>query len=227
MRDYQIQGLNWLISLYENGINGILADEMVMLFYFNSKFNIQQGLGKTLQTISFLGFLKHFEDVKDPHLIIVPKSTLHNWVSEIKKWCPTLRPFLFHGSKEERAELVKNDLFSGKWDVCVTSYEMCLIEKAQLKKISWAYMVIDEAHRIKNENSLLSQIVRMIECRNRLLITGTPLQVLLLICLLITFRMIFMNSGPFSISSCQISLVALLISILGSRMNKGRTKIWL
>jgi SWI/SNF-related matrix-associated actin-dependent regulator of chromatin subfamily A member 5 len=72
LRDYQIQGLNWLISLYENGINGILADEM--------------GLGKTLQTISFLGFLKHYENTKQPHLVLVPKSTLHNWMSEFKKW---------------------------------------------------------------------------------------------------------------------------------------------
>lgn len=72
MRDYQVQGLNWLISLYENGINGILADEM--------------GLGKTLQTISFLGFLKHYEGNGQPHLVLVPKSTLHNWMSEFKKW---------------------------------------------------------------------------------------------------------------------------------------------
>ena len=88
-----------------------------------------------------------------------------------------MRPILFHGSKEERTEL-KLKLAEGDWDVCITSYEMCLIEKAALKKISWAYLVIDEAHRIKNENSLLSQVVRMIECRNRLLITGTPLQVI-------------------------------------------------
>jgi SNF2 family DNA or RNA helicase len=114
--------------------------------------------------------------VKAPHLIIVPKSTLHNWFSEVNRWCPTLRPFLFHGDKEHRAHLISTRMFAGDWDVCITSYEMCIIEKASLKKLSWAYMVIDEAHRIKNENSLLSQIVRIIDCRNRLLITGTPLQ---------------------------------------------------
>lgn len=107
----------------------------------------------------------------------MPKSTLHNWYSEFRKWCPSLRPILFHGSKEDRVAL-KAELSNGNWDVCITSYEMCLIEKAAFRKISWAYLVIDEAHRIKNENSLLSQVVRMIECRNRLLITGTPLQVL-------------------------------------------------
>ena len=162
MRDYQVQGLNWLISLYNNGINGILADEM--------------GLGKTLQTISFLGYLYHHLDVKGPHLIIVPKSTLHNWVSEVKRWCPTLKPILFHGDKDERQDLIKDVLFDTEWNICVTSYEMCIIEKAALKKFNWEYMIIDEAHRIKNENSLLSKIVRIIQCRNRLLITGTPLQ---------------------------------------------------
>ncbi|KAJ3135770.1 hypothetical protein HK100_002361 [Physocladia obscura] len=162
MRDYQIQGLNWLISLHHHGINGILADEM--------------GLGKTLQTISFLGYLKHLEGINGKHLIIVPKSTLHNWMSEIKRWVPTLVPFLFHGDKESRGSLVTDQLIPGKFEVCVTSYEMCLLEKSAFKKISWECLVIDEAHRIKNENSSLSQIVREFNCRNRLLITGTPLQ---------------------------------------------------
>ena len=75
--------------------------------------------------------------------------------------------------------MVKEKLFDHKWDVIVTSFEMCLIEKSALKKFSWSYIIIDEAHRIKNENSLLSQIVRIFSCRNRLLITGTPLQVFL------------------------------------------------
>ncbi|XJO76806.1 hypothetical protein BDV3_007283 [Batrachochytrium dendrobatidis] len=162
MRDYQIQGLNWLISIYENGINGILADEM--------------GLGKTLQSISFLGYLKHFLDNKGPHLVIVPKSTLHNWFSEFKRWVPSITAFIFHGPKDERAGLISSSLHSGKFEVCITSYEMCLLEKSAFSKVAWQYIVIDEAHRIKNENSALSQIVRLMNCRNRLLLTGTPLQ---------------------------------------------------
>ncbi|KAI8617443.1 SNF2 family N-terminal domain-containing protein [Chytriomyces sp. MP71] len=162
MRDYQIQGLNWLISLHHNGINGILADEM--------------GLGKTLQTISFLGYLKHIKGICGKHLIVVPKSTLHNWMSEIKRWVPTLIPFLFHGDKEARSTLVRDHLHTDNFEVCVTSYEMCLLEKGALRKVAWECLVIDEAHRIKNENSSLSQIVREFQCRNRLLITGTPLQ---------------------------------------------------
>eukprot|EP00124_Ichthyophonus_hoferi_P001490 Ihof_evm15s78 gene=Ihof_evmTU15s78 len=88
MRDYQVRGLNWLVSLYENGINGILADEM--------------GLGKTLQTISLLGYLKHYKNVEGPHLMIVPKSTLQNWLNEIKRWCPILKAVTVRGTKEER-----------------------------------------------------------------------------------------------------------------------------
>jgi SWI/SNF-related matrix-associated actin-dependent regulator of chromatin subfamily A member 5 len=77
MRDYQIRGLNWMISLYQSGINGILADEM--------------GLGKTLQTISLVGYMKHFRNAARPHLVIVPKSTLQNWVNEFTRWCPSIK----------------------------------------------------------------------------------------------------------------------------------------
>ncbi|KAF7726770.1 hypothetical protein EC973_008458 [Apophysomyces ossiformis] len=162
LRDYQIQGLNWMISLYENGINGILADEM--------------GLGKTLQTITFLGYLKHVRGNAGPHLVVVPKSTLHNWKNEFSKWIPDFNAFVFHGDKATRAELIKTRIQPLDFEICITSYETCLMEKAQFKKISWQYIIIDEAHRIKNENSMLSQIVRILESRNRMLITGTPLQ---------------------------------------------------
>lgn len=64
-----------------------------------------QGLGKTLQTISLLGYLAEFRGIKGPHLIIVPKSTLHNWMNEFKKWCPSLRPVKFHGNQEQRVGL--------------------------------------------------------------------------------------------------------------------------
>lgn len=88
MRDYQVRGLNWMISLYENGINGILADEM--------------GLGKTLQTISLLGFMKHYKNIPGPHIVIVPKSTLANWMNEFNKWCPSIRAVCLIGDQEAR-----------------------------------------------------------------------------------------------------------------------------
>ncbi|KAJ1679398.1 chromatin remodeling complex Adenosinetriphosphatase, partial [Spiromyces aspiralis] len=151
MRDYQLRGLNWLISLFENGINGILADEM--------------GLGKTLQTISFIGFLKHYRSIEGPHLVVVPKSTLHNWKSEFNRWVPDLK-----------AGIIEDQLKSMDFNCCITTYEMCLICKNFLRRINWRYIIIDEAHRIKNENSSLSRIMRIFPSEHRLLITGTPLQ---------------------------------------------------
>ncbi|PJF17788.1 hypothetical protein PSACC_02392 [Paramicrosporidium saccamoebae] len=162
MRPYQIQGLNWLISLYEHCINGILADEM--------------GLGKTLQTLSLLGYLKNFRHIDGPHLLVVPKSTLQNWMNESRRWVPSLDAFVFHGDKETRAQLIQDRLRHVQFDVCITSYEMCLSERAALRRINWEYLVIDEAHRIKNEASKLAGIVREFKSANRLLITGTPLQ---------------------------------------------------
>ncbi|KAK3678899.1 chromatin remodeling complex Adenosinetriphosphatase [Recurvomyces mirabilis] len=162
MRDYQVAGLNWLISLHENGISGILADEM--------------GLGKTLQTISFLGYLRFVHGINGPHLIAVPKSTLDNWSRECAMWIPEINVLVLQGAKDERHDLIQDRLLDEKFDVCITSYEMILREKSHLKKFAWEYIIIDEAHRIKNEESSLAQIIRIFNSRNRLLITGTPLQ---------------------------------------------------
>ena len=155
-----------MIRLQENGINGILADEM--------------GLGKTLQSISILGYMKEYLNISGPHLVMVPKSTLSNWMNEFKRWCPDLRVVRFHGSKEERAEIIQDVLQPGAahekrgWDVVVTTYEVVNMEKGPLTKIAWRYLVIDEAHRLKNEASQFSQTVRLLNTQARLLLTGTP-----------------------------------------------------
>lgn len=162
LRPYQIQGLNWLISLYENNLSGILADEM--------------GLGKTLQTISFLGYLRYVRGIGGPHLVVVPKSTLDNWGREFAKWTPEVNILLLQGDKTTRQELIQTRLLTCDFDVVIASYETVIKEKASLRKFAWKYIIIDEAHRIKNEESLLSQIIRMFYSKNRLLITGTPLQ---------------------------------------------------
>ncbi|XP_020272875.1 ISWI chromatin-remodeling complex ATPase CHR11-like [Asparagus officinalis] len=162
MRDYQLAGLNWLIRLYENGINGILADEM--------------GLGKTLQTISLLGYLHEFRGITGPHMVVAPKSTLGNWMKEIRRFCPVLRTVKLLGNQDERKHIREDLLVAGKFDVCVTSFEMAIKEKTALRRFSWRYVIIDEAHRIKNENSLLSKTMRLYHANYRLLITGTPLQ---------------------------------------------------
>jgi len=168
MRSYQVEGLNWMIRLQENGVNGILADEM--------------GLGKTLQSISVLVYMLEYQNINGPHLIVVPKSTLSNWMNELKRWSPTLRPLKFHGNKEERESIVKNALKPGQkdeertWHVCVTTYEVCSLNRNDLNKFAWSYLIIDEAHRLKNEASAFSCTVRAFETRYRLLLTGTPLQ---------------------------------------------------
>ncbi|SCM22832.1 chromatin remodeling protein, putative [Plasmodium berghei] len=160
MKPYQIEGLNWLYQLYRHKINGILADEM--------------GLGKTLQTISLLCYLRFNKNIKRKNIIICPRSTLDNWYEEIKKWCRDMKPFKYYGSKEQRKELNKTLLHSD-YDVLLTTYEIVIKDKSALYDIDWFFLVIDEAHRIKNDKSVLSSSVRFLKSENRLLITGTPL----------------------------------------------------
>lgn len=144
------------------------------------------GLGKTLQTISLLAYLREGRGVRGPHLVIVPKSVVGNWIREIRKWCPSIKPMRMGGTKDERAKFMEHGMAVDpktnkrtvcKFDVLVTSYEGLVKEKGKLSKIHWRYLIIDEAHRIKNENSSLSLAVRQFETEFRLLITGTPLQV--------------------------------------------------
>ena len=152
----------------QNGINGILADEM--------------GLGKTLQSISVLAYLKQHQGIDGPHLIMVPKSTMSNWMNEFQRWCPSIRVLKFHGTKDERANIVATamkpvkDHSKRNWDVVVTTYEIMNMEKIPLGKIAWRFLIIDEAHRLKNEMSMFAQNIRALETENRLLLTGTPLQ---------------------------------------------------
>ena len=168
LRRYQLDGLNWLIRVQETGLNAILADEM--------------GLGKTLQCISLLAYNKEYKNIGGPHLVVVPKSTLYNWRNEFNRWCPSFRIFLLDGDKIKRKELLDEYINSVldernlEFDVCITSYEQCNIESKYLQKIKWFYIVVDEAHRMKNENAKLSQTCRAFDSLHRLLITGTPLQ---------------------------------------------------
>ena len=161
LTEYQLDGVNWLISLYEKGLNGILADEM--------------GLGKTIQSIAFMSFLKLYKKKNGYFLVIVPKSTMPNWSRECKLWCPSLNVIVLNPVKEEREETLKK-ISKHKFEVVITSYEGVNICINKLKKIKWELLIIDEAHRIKNENALLSRNVRNLESKFRILVTGTPLQ---------------------------------------------------
>ena len=128
-----------MISLYETGINGILADEM--------------GLGKTVQTISLVSFLREFKSIKGFHLIIMPKSVVGNWLSEFNRWCPEIRVVNLIAKKESRDDIIKNQLQPGNFDVCITTFEGVRICMSALMKFKWQYIIIDEAHKIKNEDS--------------------------------------------------------------------------
>ncbi|KAE8797998.1 putative chromatin-remodeling complex ATPase chain [Hordeum vulgare] len=151
MQDYQLAGLNWLIRLYENDINGILADEM--------------GLEAAPQIISLMGYLQS-RGITGPHMVVAPKSTLDGWMNKIAQFCPLLRV----------KHIKKKLLVPGMFDVCLTSFDMAIKEKKALKRFSWRYIIIDEAHRIKNENAVLSQTMRLFRSNYRLLITSTPVQ---------------------------------------------------
>ncbi len=162
LKDHQLVGLNWLISLYEIGFNGILADEM--------------GLGKTIQTIALCAYLLQFRKIRGPYLIVCPNSVVSNWKREFNKWLPVIRVVKLIARKEYRYDTIDNYIKTRKFDVIVTSYEGVNICKKDLSRISWKYVIVDEAHRIKNDQSLLSKNLRCIKTDLKLLITGTPLQ---------------------------------------------------
>jgi ATP-dependent DNA helicase len=164
MRSYQLEGLEWLLSLYENGINGILADEM--------------GLGKTIQTIALLAHLWEKKSF-GPFLIAAPLSTTTNWLEEFGKWTPDIPVMLYHGDKAERARLRRTKMKSPGTDqfpVVITSYEICMNDRKFLADFGWQFLIIDEGHRIKNLDCRLIRELQQYRSTNRLLITGTPLQ---------------------------------------------------
>jgi helicase SWR1 len=162
LREYQHYGLDWLAGLYRNRTNGILADEM--------------GLGKTIQTIALLAHLACEHEVWGPHLIIVPTSVMLNWEMEFKKWCPGFKILTYYGTQEERKQKRKGWLDDNMWHVCITSYQLVLQDNQTFKRRNWHYMILDEAHNIKNFRSQRWQTLLTFKTRARLLLTGTPLQ---------------------------------------------------
>ncbi|KAH0543012.1 hypothetical protein FGG08_002620 [Glutinoglossum americanum] len=162
LREYQHYGLDWLAGLYRNRTNGILADEM--------------GLGKTIQTIALLAHLACEHEVWGPHLIIVPTSVMLNWEMEFKKWCPGFKILTYYGTQEERKQKRRGWLDDNMWHVCITSYQLVLQDNQTFKRRNWHYMILDEAHNIKNFRSQRWQTLLTFKTRARLLLTGTPLQ---------------------------------------------------
>ena len=143
LKPYQLEGLNWLITLYENGLNGILADEM--------------GLGKTVQSIALLAFIYEM-DTKGPFLIAVPLSTIDNWVNEFAKFAPSIPVLKYYhiGGVKERSKLLKN--FFRKTNgtgVVITSYDIILRDTSSIMSKDWKFLIVDEGHRLKNINCRL------------------------------------------------------------------------
>jgi len=164
MRPYQMKGLEWMVSLFNNKLNGILADEM--------------GLGKTLQTISLLCYLMEQKNINGPFLCIVPLSTLHNnWAAEFQRWAPAIDVLIYEGNKNERKLLRKNRLVGTKFNVMITTFENAMFDRTYLKPVLWEYIIVDEAHRLKNPKSrLASDLADHYQSKRRLALTGTPLQ---------------------------------------------------
>ncbi|KAI8812919.1 SNF2 family N-terminal domain-containing protein, partial [Cladochytrium replicatum] len=171
LRDYQLLGVNWMAHLWHKNENGILADEM--------------GLGKTIQSISFLSYLHHHLKIYGPFLVVVPLSTVGSWQKELAQWAPDFNVIEYKGNGRSREIIREYEFYmpskSGrghnlKFTVLLTTYELILQDRVELGSIKWAYLVVDEAHRLKNAESQLHSILKEFNTSNRLLITGTPLQ---------------------------------------------------
>ncbi|RXK36632.1 hypothetical protein M231_06095 [Tremella mesenterica] len=169
LKEYQLKGLTWLGNLYEQGINGILADEM--------------GLGKTIQSISLLAYLAETHNLWGPFLVIAPSSTLHNWQQELARFVPRLKTLPYWGSPKDRETLRKvwcrkNLTFDegSPFHVLVTSYQLAVQDEKYFQGTRWQYMILDEAQAIKSSSSARWKSLLSLHCRNRLLLTGTPIQ---------------------------------------------------
>ncbi|PCH33114.1 hypothetical protein WOLCODRAFT_21769 [Wolfiporia cocos MD-104 SS10] len=162
LKDYQLKGLQWMVSLYNNKLNGILADEM--------------GLGKTIQTISLISFLIEVKKQRGPYLVVVPLSTMTNWSGEFAKWAPGVKMVAYKGNPTQR-KILQSELRTSNFQVLLTTYEYIIKDRAHLARIRWVHMIIDEGHRMKNTQSKLAQtLTQHYHSRYRLILTGTPLQ---------------------------------------------------
>ncbi|KAJ1277512.1 hypothetical protein BS78_04G009800 [Paspalum vaginatum] len=162
LRDYQLVGLQWMLSLYNNKLNGILADEM--------------GLGKTVQVMALIAYLMEFKGNYGPHLIIVPNAVLVNWKSELLNWLPSASCIFYVGAKDQRQKLFSQEVLAMKFNVLVTTYEFVMFDRSKLSRVDWKYIIIDEAQRMKDRDSVLARDLDRYRCQRRLLLTGTPLQ---------------------------------------------------
>jgi ATP-dependent DNA helicase len=204
LKDYQLEGVRWLASLYENGVSGILADEVssnfscayglerlyliishLRLLWYLDRTNFsasKMGLGKTIQVIALVAHLLT-QNVSGPFLVVAPLATLPNWVREFEKWLPSKPVVRYHGNAAEREAMMRGPLHSkGKRDkdfpAIITSFETAIRDQKKLAKLGpFAYVIVDEGHRLKNHRCMLIRSLKQLDASNRLLLTGTPIQV--------------------------------------------------
>lgn len=172
LRGYQLEGINWLYQQWCKNTNTILADEM--------------GLGKTLQTVSFLSILFYQRKIPGPFLLVVPLITVDAWRREFAKWVPEMNVIVYVGNKRARQRVEEYEFYhlgthgvrtrTPAFHVLITTYDMILLDSTVLKQFQWEFLATDEAHRLKNVDSKLYQVLNDFPSANRLLITGTPLQ---------------------------------------------------
>nr|XP_048275783.1 chromodomain-helicase-DNA-binding protein 7 isoform X3 [Myodes glareolus] len=171
LREYQLEGVNWLLFNWYNMRNCILADEM--------------GLGKTIQSITFL-YEIYLKGIHGPFLVIAPLSTIPNWEREFRTWTE-LNVVVYHGSQASRRTIQLYEMYfkdpqgrvikgSYKFHAIITTFEMILTDCPELRSIPWRCVVIDEAHRLKNRNCKLLEGLKMMDLEHKVLLTGTPLQ---------------------------------------------------
>eukprot|EP00062_Callorhinchus_milii_P025224 gi/632985974/ref/XP_007909983.1/ PREDICTED: chromodomain-helicase-DNA-binding protein 6-like isoform X3 [Callorhinchus milii] len=171
LREYQLEGMNWLLFNWYNRKNCILADEM--------------GLGKTIQSITFL-YEIYLKGMRGPFLIIAPLSTIANWEREFRTWTE-INVIVYHGSQISRQMIHQYEMhykdtegapIQGifKFSAIITTFEMILADCPELRKIQWRCVIIDEAHRLKNKNCKLLEGLKLMGLEHKVLLTGTPLQ---------------------------------------------------
>ncbi|XP_034411870.1 chromodomain-helicase-DNA-binding protein 8 isoform X2 [Cyclopterus lumpus] len=171
LREYQLEGVNWLLFNWYNRQNCILADEM--------------GLGKTIQSITLLSE-EYGAGVQGPFLVIAPLSTITNWEREFSTWT-NMNAIVYHGSLASRQMIQQYEMYfkddkehlipgAYKFDALITTFEMVLSDCPELREISWRCVIIDEAHRLKNRNCKLLDSLKALDVEHKVLLTGTPLQ---------------------------------------------------
>lgn len=166
--DYQREGVEWMLQLWETGNGGVLGDEM--------------GLGKTVQVVALLAALQISGKLDEPSLIIAPSTLLRQWIRELNTWWPPLRTILLHSSSAAFNETknVKSFIngYYPKTHVFITSYGTCQSSGLNriLTSLKWNSVILDEGHKIRNPDAQITLICKQLHSSKRFVLSGTPIQ---------------------------------------------------